>query len=144
MLKQLSVLMALVAAMALPSVAGQAKGKGKGLEHAPGQHKDKHGVGHERFARIAHDLQLSDEQQKKLKPVWDDTDAKMKAVMEDKSLTKDQKHKKIQEIHDEGEKKFRALLTPDQVKKLEAMKKEAEAKAKAHNAKAKARAEKRG
>ena len=125
MLKKLSFITALVAALAFRVLAGEAKGHGKGLEHAPGQHKDPHGQDAKtRFEKICKDLNLTDAQIKKAKPIWEDTEKKFKAAHGDKAKEK--------AAHEEGEKKFRAALTPDQQKKLDAMKAEHDAKGKGH------------
>lgn len=139
MFKKLAVITALVAALALPAFAGDGKGKGKGLDAAPGQHKDDphRQDAKKRFEKLCDDLKLTDDQKKKAQPIWVDTEKKMTALHDDKSLSDDQKKAKMKTIHEEGEKKFRAVLTPDQQKKLDALKEEGKAKAKEHNAKAK-------
>ncbi len=144
MLKQLTVITTLGAlvAFALPAFAGEAKGKGKGLEHAPGQHKEDAHKGHahtggpspeERFNKLAHDLNLTKDQLPKARAVWEDTNKKMKAAHDDKSLSDEQKKAKAKSLHEDAMKKFRGVLTADQVKKLDAMNAEAKAKAKAAN-----------
>jgi len=134
MFKKLAIIagLSVLVAFALPTFAGDAKGKGKGLETASGQHKDPHGQDSKaRFEKLCKDLELTNDQPKKAKPIWDDTDKKMKASRGDKSLSATQKGEKEKAVHDEGMKKFRMILRPDQQKKLDAMKTESKAKAKA-------------
>lgn len=146
MFRRLSIITALCAALALPVGAGEAKGKGKGLEHAPGQHKDDAHKGgpssEERFAKLAHDLNLTKDQLPKAKAAWDDTNKKMKAIHDDKSLSKEQVEVKAKALHNDAMKKFRALLTADQQKKLDAMHAEHQGKAKEHAKEHKEHAEK--
>lgn len=97
-----------------PAQQKQAKEKGlidRLLERAPGDHQ--------RFLDFLKQLNLSAEQEKKVKAILDDSRAKTMAVMNNSSLTRDQKRTKIAEIRKQTMDKIRSLLTPEQKKKLD-------------------------
>ena len=65
------------------------------------------------------DLNLSEAQVQKLKPLMEANMQKMKAVHEDASLGEEQKKGKAQEIRREGGDAIMAVLTPEQKTKFE-------------------------
>jgi Spy/CpxP family protein refolding chaperone len=73
---------------------------------------------------MAEKLGLSQDQQDKIKVVREKTQADVKAVRDDTSLTEDQKREKIRELRMNSMKDVHAVLTPDQQAKMEQMRKE--------------------
>jgi len=72
--------------------------------------------------RLAKELNLTQDQQNQLKPVFQEMHAKVKAVRDDSSLSQEQKHAKIKEIRDANKPKIEAVLTPEQKQKFESLK----------------------
>jgi periplasmic protein CpxP/Spy len=62
-------------------------------------------------------LNLTDDQQAKIKPVLADEMKQMKSVRDDTTLTQDQKRDKMKEIHQNTDSQINDVLTPDQQKK---------------------------
>lgn len=69
-------------------------------------------------------LDLTPDQVKELKPIFESTREQMKALHEDQSLTKEQKRERFMAIRKENREKMNKVLTPDQQKKLDDLKKE--------------------
>jgi Spy/CpxP family protein refolding chaperone len=69
-------------------------------------------------------LNLTDEQQPKVKAILDDQHAKMEALHNDSSVEMQDKFVKMREIHENSSTQIKALLTPDQQKKFDEMQKE--------------------
>lgn len=78
----------------------------------------------EKLQKISSELNLSDDQKQQLKPVLQSEAQQLKAVKDDASLSPDQKQSKAQEIHQGAKSQMATILTPDQQKKLAAMKDE--------------------
>lgn len=83
-------------------------------------------------ARVQHALQhlnselnLTDDQKDKIKPILQGEVQQMKSVRDDSSLSTDQKHAKMQGIHESAKSQISSILTPEQQQKLEAMSSEA-------------------
>lgn len=73
---------------------------------------------------MSKDLNLSDDQKEKLKPILQDEVQQMKSVQADNSLSTQQRRKKMREIHKTYEPQVQAVLTPEQKDKLKNMKQE--------------------
>lgn len=73
------------------------------------------------------ELNLSEEQQAKMKVISDETRAASETIRNDGSLNDDQKREKIMELRKAQNEKRNALLTPDQKKKWEEIMKERQA-----------------
>ena len=82
----------------------------------------------ERLQHISSELNLSDAQKQQLKPVLKSEAQQLKAVKADASLSDDQKRAKAKEIHQNAKSQMSTILTPDQQKKLAAMREEPEEK----------------
>jgi len=78
----------------------------------------------DRLKRMAKDLNLTPAQQKKLKPIMEAGAKKGKEIFENKKLTDQQKGDAFKKLRDENRKKIEAILTPDQKKKYEEMRKQ--------------------
>jgi Spy/CpxP family protein refolding chaperone len=79
-----------------------------------------------RLQSIATELNLSDAQQQQIKPILQNEFQQLKAVKDDTSLSADQKEAKAKEIHSGVKSQMQGILTPDQQKKWESMKQEAQ------------------
>ena len=82
----------------------------------------------EKLQQISGELNLSDDQKQQLKPILQNEFQQLKAVKDDTSLSDDQKRSKVGEIRGNAKSQMSTILTPDQQKKLETMKEQAEPK----------------
>jgi len=73
-------------------------------------------------------LNLTEDQQAKIKPILEDRQQKMSAVMQDSSLNRDDRRAKFREIGSSSHEQIRAILTPDQQKKMDEMRAKREAR----------------
>jgi periplasmic protein CpxP/Spy len=78
----------------------------------------------ERLRHMSKELNLTDDQKEKLKPILQDEAQQMKSVQADNSLSTQQRRKKMREIHKTYEPQVQAVLTPEQKDKLKSMKQE--------------------
>jgi protein CpxP len=79
----------------------------------------------EEMQELVAELDLTNEQQKQLKPILQDEFKQLKAVHDDASLSPDQKKTKATEIRENVKSQMNSILTPDQQKKLGEMKEKA-------------------
>ncbi len=70
---------------------------------------------------LSEKLNLTEDQQAKIKPILEDQRTQMQALMKDNSLSPDDRRDKARSIHDETHAKIRDLLTDEQKKKFDAM-----------------------
>ncbi len=117
-------LVAVAFAIAIPFTQAQDAGTPPPPPPPPGEHGGQHkgGPRGDRFKMMAERLNLTPDQQAKIKPILEDEMKAIKAVMDDASLDKDAKRPKIDEIRKAHREQFLPLLTPEQVKKLDEMK----------------------
>lgn len=73
-------------------------------------------------------LDLTADQQTKVKAILDDNHQQMRATMNDQSLSKEDKHAKMKSMHDSIHAKVREVLTDEQKPKFDAMVKDMESK----------------
>ena len=73
-------------------------------------------------------LDLTADQQTKIKSILDETHQQMRATMNDQSLSKEDKHAKMMSMHDSAHAKVRDILTDEQKPKFDAMVKDMESK----------------
>ena len=85
-----------------------------------------------RLQMISKELNLTDDQKTKLRPILQDEQQQMQAVHNDTSLTRDQKMAKMKDIRESHQPQINQILTPDQQKKWAEMKKEAKEKHEQH------------
>ena len=71
-------------------------------------------------------LNLTADQQTKIKSILDEQHQQMRATMNDQSLSKEDKHAKMKSMHDAIHAKVREVLTDDQKPKFDAMVKDME------------------
>jgi len=84
-----------------------------------------------RLQQLSQQLNLTESQKEKLKPILRNEAEQVESVRNDTSLTKQQKWAKVHDIHESFEPKVDAVLTPEQQQKLQQMK--AQAKEHAHS-----------
>ena len=77
-----------------------------------------------RLKMLTEKLDLTDDQQAKLKPILEDESTQMKTLHEDTSLAPEDKKAKMKELHESSTEKINAVLTPDQQSKWKQMKQE--------------------
>ena len=75
-----------------------------------------------RLQQLTSELGLSDDQKGQIKPILLNAAVRIKAVKNDPQRSVDSKQSKMDEIHDSARGQLRQFLTPDQSKKLDAMK----------------------
>ena len=77
-----------------------------------------------RLKMLTEKLNLTEDQQAKLKPILEDESKQMKALHDDTSLAQADKRAKMKELHDSSIEKMNAILTPDQQAKWKQMRQE--------------------
>ena len=82
-----------------------------------------------RLQEMSKQLNLTDDQKAKLKPILEDELQQVQAVRDDSSLTKKEKFAKLKSIRDAHAPEINGVLTPEQQEKLKQMKQEAREKA---------------
>src|SRR5262249_42864105 len=78
----------------------------------------------QKLQRLSSELNLTDDQKTRLKPILQSEVGQMKTVRDDTSLSSDAKQAKMQQIHTSATQQMNEILTPDQQQKLAAMKAE--------------------
>jgi Spy/CpxP family protein refolding chaperone len=84
--------------------------------------KGSHSHADKMLAKLSKQLNLTDDQKVKIKPILEDQDSQLSALKTDKTLTKQQRHDRTAEIRNDTQEKITPILTPDQQQKWEAMK----------------------
>ncbi len=77
-----------------------------------------------RLKMLTEKLDLTEDQQAKLKPILEDESTQMKTLHDDTSLAPEDKRAKMKELHGSSTEKINAVLTPDQQSKWKQMKQE--------------------
>lgn len=107
------VMMVAMAAFSL-TVAAQSDSQ-QGEKHGKGNHG---GMMHmsvdERLQHMTKMLNLTDDQQAKIKPILEDQQKQAMALRENTSLSQDDKRAKFQQTHEDAMRKVRAVLTDEQ------------------------------
>ena len=75
--------------------------------------------------KISAELNLTDDQKTKIKPVLESEYSQLQTINQDSSLSPDQKKAKAKEAHSSAKTEINGVLTPDQQKKWAAMKESA-------------------
>jgi periplasmic protein CpxP/Spy len=90
-----------------------------------------HGGGHhqmpsadEQLKHMTKKLDLTADQQPKIKAILDDQHAKMEALHNDSSMSREDKFPKMREIHENSNTQIKAVLNEDQQKKFDKMQQE--------------------
>jgi Spy/CpxP family protein refolding chaperone len=85
---------------------------------------DRAAMARERMQEMAKELNLTPEQKEKLKAIMQEEIQKAKAIRDDSSLRRLQKARKLKAIRDDATPKVKAILTPEQFKKWQELRKE--------------------
>ncbi|HVZ16518.1 MAG TPA: hypothetical protein VG897_05340 [Terriglobales bacterium] len=83
-----------------------------------GRHRGKHG---DHFARMAKKLNLTQDQQDKLKPIFQKQREQAQAIKNDTSLSKEQKKEKFQALRQDTMTQVNGILTPEQQQQWQQM-----------------------
>jgi periplasmic protein CpxP/Spy len=122
LMKQIRLLAFLATCLfALAALAQQnppAQGSG---EHKHGQMGQQMGNVDEHVKELSTKLDLTADQQTKVKAILQENHEQMQAMMKDQSMSKEDKHAKMQSMHDSVHAKVREVLNDDQKKKFDAM-----------------------
>jgi len=78
----------------------------------------------DRLKMLTEKLNLTEDQQAKLKPIIEDQSKQMKAIHDDASLAPADRQAKMREVHDSSIEKINAILTPEQQTKWKQMRQE--------------------
>jgi Spy/CpxP family protein refolding chaperone len=81
-----------------------------------------HGQRANQLERLSKELNLTDEQKEKVKPILDEQTKQMHATQEDSSLSQEQKRDKMKQIHQSTHSQINDILTPEQQKKFAELK----------------------
>jgi len=105
-----------------------------------GQHHGYHGWGkrhdpEQQVQRLTKKLNLSTEQQAKVKSILDDQQSQAQTVRQDSSLSKQDRHSKMMQLRQTSHEQIRAALNPDQQQKFDAMVQKREHKMRNHREK---------
>jgi periplasmic protein CpxP/Spy len=89
----------------------------------PEGHQGPHGHGprgtpQQRLEHLSTQLNLTDDQKAKIKPILEDEDAKMKALWQDTSTQPEDKRGKFMAIHQTSNDQIKSVLTDEQQKKF--------------------------
>jgi Spy/CpxP family protein refolding chaperone len=110
-----------MAAVAQQNPPAQANGDHKHGQMGPGM-----GNVDDHVKELTTKLNLSNDQQAKVKSILEDTHQQMDTLAKDQSISKDDKHAKMKELHELVHSKVRDVLTDDQKPKFDAMVKDME------------------
>ena len=72
------------------------------------------GNGDGRLQHLSQELNLTDDQKAKLKPILESEWQEMKPVRDDTALSREQKHEKMKGIHEKYQAQVAGVLTPEQ------------------------------
>jgi Spy/CpxP family protein refolding chaperone len=93
---------------------GQQQGMGQGHHHGmPNPDQE--------LAHLTQSLNLTSDQQAKIKPILEDSSKQMQALQQDTSMSQQDRHAKMQDIHKNSMSQIRGTLTPDQQQKFDTM-----------------------
>ena len=82
------------------------------------------GNGDGRLQHLSQELNLTDDQKAKLKPILESEWQEMKPVRDDAALSREQKHEKMKGIHEKYQAQVAGVLTPEQQEKWKKMQQE--------------------
>ena len=118
----LTILVVLTAALLLAG-QGQTQAPQTSQGSAMGSHPDASSP-EAHLQMLTEKLNLTADQQAKLKPILEDQAQQMKAVRDDTSLSEEQRKAKMKAIHESLHGQINSVLTPEQQAKLKQMKQE--------------------
>lgn len=97
------------------SAQGGQRGWGQGHGRGEGMSPDA------QLQRMSQELNLTDDQKTKIKPILEDESKQIQQLRQDTSLSQEDKRSKFQEIHQKLMSQIKPILTSDQQKKLDSM-----------------------
>jgi periplasmic protein CpxP/Spy len=106
----------------VPSPRAQDAGTQESKAQAQTEAGPHHGQRAGQLERLSKELNLTDDQKAKVKPILEEQTKQMHATQEDSSLTQEQKHDKMKQIHETTNLQISDILTPEQQKKFAALK----------------------
>lgn len=98
-----------------PPPSGQGMGRGMGMGHRPMESVD------EQVKHLTKKLNLSDDQQAKLKPILEDQQKQMGAIHNDSSLSREDRFSKMQALRQSSDAQIKGLLNDEQQKSFDKM-----------------------
>jgi Spy/CpxP family protein refolding chaperone len=110
-----------VAALAQQNPPAQESGDHKHSGHMAGM-----GNADDHVKELTTKLNLTADQQAKVKAIMEENHQKMEATMKDESLSKEERHARMMSMHESVHTKVREVLTDDQKPKFDAMVKDME------------------
>jgi len=113
---------------AMAALAQQNPPAQEGGDHKHGGHTGPGMMGNvdDHVKELSTKLNLTADQQTKVKAILEEHHQQMQAMMKDDSMSKEDKHAKMQSMHDSVHTKVREILTDDQKTKFDAMVKDME------------------
>lgn len=100
-----------------------ARAQDTGTQQTNSQAQAQSGMHHgSRLEWLSKELNLTDDQKAKVKPILADEGKQMQAAKEDTSLSQEQKHDKMKQIHETTNSQINDILTPEQQKKFAELK----------------------
>lgn len=103
--------------------AQQGERQGRGPGAAPGQRGQRMNVD-EQIKQLAADLNLTEDQKTKLKPILQEQLDKSQKLRQDEALPREQRQEKMREIREATNAKIKAVLTADQYEKWQKQRQE--------------------
>src|SRR5580704_3505803 len=94
-------------------------GQGSGMEGRMGRHAMP--TVDDQVKHMAKKLNLSDDQQAKLKPILEDQRKQMEQIRDDSALSREDRFSKMKSVHENSTAQIKALLNDDQQKKFDKM-----------------------
>jgi len=88
--------------------------------------------GENRLQQMSQQLNLTEDQKTKLKPILQEEAQKLRELKNDTSSSRQEKMQKAKQIHSEYKPQIDAILTPEQQQRWQQMKQEAKSRAKQH------------
>jgi len=97
--------------------------KGDSTQTAPDHKRGKEEL-IDRFKHMAEQLNLTDEQKEKIKPIFKEEAGKLKELQGDDKLSRKEKVHKLRDVQEKISAKLKDVLTPEQLEKWEKLKDE--------------------
>ena len=124
-MKKLNVVLAMLVVLLLASAGfSQESSNARNQQHQTKSGQTKHQEAMTPEAMVEHlstELNLTDEQKAKIKPMTEDVYKKMNDVRQDSSLSEQERREKIRQIHENALGQVKTVLNPEQQKKLDEM-----------------------
>jgi protein CpxP len=120
-------LVVLTFGIGLGTALGQDTGQSGQAQPGPGMgHMGRHGMPtvDDQVKHLTKKLNLSADQQTKVKPILEDQRNQMEQIRSDSSLSREDRFSKMQSIHENANTQIKATLNEDQQKKFDEMQKE--------------------